>query len=154
MHGGIALDHQVVLDQVVTPAADEGGPARPVKHVPHQTVTAVAVVQVDAHRADSSHRAQVMDVVPAEHVALGRPVAPGVEGSHVGRLLGDVVDVVQFQHVFVAAVEDGRVRGIVDQVVRHAVADAVDVDAGRIGPLQSSEVMDMVVRREIAGRSQ
>ncbi len=64
----------------------------------------------------------MVEVVVADRRAAHGPVAPGVDGPGVVGLVAHAVDLVELDEVVVAAEHDGHVRGVVDQVVRDAVA--------------------------------
>ena len=72
--------------------------------IAHDRVAAVAIVEIDGRRAVPRVVRVVVDVVPPHHVPATGPIAPRVKYSHVGIVNADVVDLVQFQDVFVSAV--------------------------------------------------
>ena len=108
---------------MITPAADEHRPVYLVENISKHFRTAHAVVHVDAHRAHAHTTGVVNEVVP-DPVAAKRPVAARVDRSHVARLLGNVVDFIEFDQMFVTAEQHGTVRMVVNQVVGNAQSDA------------------------------
>ena len=113
--------------------------------LPKTISPAGAVVEVHALAPHRSRAADVVNEVVSDHVAADRPIAAGVEDAHVTRLLANVVDFVQFHHVFVAAEADGPVRGVVDELWAARLPTPWRCIAAGVRPLQPPEVVDMVV---------
>ena len=158
--GALAVDEDVVLRAVVVSAMGEDGAegapaglAAAEEHVAEHRVAAVAVVEVDGGVAVAHRAADVVPVVEADQVAAARRVAPLVESAAVVGFGADVVDLVEFEHMVVAADEDGLVRRIVDQVVRGPVADALEREAVGRSELVLGEAPDVVVDGLVAGRA-
>ena len=89
-----------------------------VEHVADDLRAAEHVVQVHAHAAAALEAVDVVQVVVADDRAAHGPVAAGVDRPGVVGLVAHVVDLVELDHVVVAAEADRHVRGVVDQVVR------------------------------------
>jgi hypothetical protein len=65
---------------------------------------------------------------------LRSPVATRVNGAGVGRRLAHAADVVELEHLIVAAEQNAVERGFVDFVVPHDVAVAADMHARLVHP--------------------
>ena len=145
----------VVFDGVVPSPAQHHGPVDPRKDVAEDGRPARLVVEVDAHDAREfvtalEGRHEVVKVVVADDAAALGPVAPDVERAGVAGVGADVMDLVELQDVVVAPEQDGGVRGVVHQVVRHAVAHAVEKDRGPVSADPAAEMVDVVIDGEVA----
>ena len=98
-------------------------------------IAAVAIVEINAHGVVESLVAgpEIMDEVPAQEVALAGPVPTAVEGTRVASFKQDVADFVGLEAKIVAAVKDGVVGGVVDEIVEHGLTAAADLNAGGVG---------------------
>ena len=145
----VAVYHLVPDDDVLSSAAEHHGAARALEDVACYRIAAVAVVKVHTHREDVAALAvrdrapEVVDAVSDDLVALARPVAPSVKRTRVARLLHDVEDVVPFDQMLVAAVDDRRMGRVVDATADDLVAAAVHRDARRVYALQEGEARDV-----------
>ena len=145
----VAVYHLVPDDDVLSSAAEHHGAARALEDVACYRIAAVAVVKVHAHREDVAALAvrdrapEVVDAVSDDLVALASPVAPSVKRTRVARLLHDVEDVVPFDQMLVAAVDDRRMGRVVDATADDLVAAAVHRDARRVYALQEGEARDV-----------
>ena len=132
--------------------------------LPMTSTPAGVVVQVDAPGEVGRDPAAVLVLAEAEHVvepvvaddraARGDPVAaPGVDGARVLGLQVHVADVVVLDHQVVAAEHDAHAGAVVDQVVRGAVAHAVERDPHAL-LVEHADVVDVVVLGDVLGRSE
>ena len=135
-------------------AADERGARDLVKDVAEDRGRAEHIVEVDPHAPAPAETGDLVHVVVANHRAPHRPVAPGVDRAGVVGLLADVVDLVQLDHVVVAAEHEGHVRGVVDQVVRRPQAHARQRDRGLVHAIPLPVVVNVVVHRFVLGAFQ
>ena len=91
----------------------------------------------------------VADLIPTE-----RPITPGVNGSDVAGLQRDVMNLVELDLMVISTEQNGAVRMLVDQVVRHANSHTAEEDGRNIAlrptPLASEvAVLDhMLTRRQ------
>ena len=147
---------------VVASAAREHGTAGLVEEVTVDGLSAVAVVEVDAlHHHVVLERlapawtplslaqrhavlAEMVQVVPAQHVAATPPVAPRVHARAVAGLEHRALDLVVLHEVLVAAVAHRDVGRVVEVVVLHRHAAAAEPQAGPRDAGEAPAVPDVV----------
>ncbi len=151
MQRRIAVDEQVVLHDAVPPSADECGSRYPIEQVAGDLRSAEHIVQVDPHTSAPLEAVDVVHVVVADDGAAHGPVAAGIDGPGVVRLVANAVDFVQFDEVIVATEPHAHVRGVVNQVVRGTIADPLQRDARPVDSLPAGVVMDVIVLGEMPG---
>src|SRR6185369_15609421 len=88
---------------------------------------------------------QIVEIVVTDDVAPFSIILSHVDGAGIARLQADMMDLVIFEDVLIAAQNDGAMRSVVDQVVCYAVANAGYVDTGGVGPRPLAKIMYAVV---------
>ena len=91
--------------------------------------------------------------MPDNSAAHG-PITTSIDGAGVVRLLTDVINLIEFDQVFVAAKSDGHMWCVMDQVVCDPIANTVNRYSRLIHPLPSTIVMNVVVIGQMTSRFQ
>ncbi|MFM1943117.1 MAG: hypothetical protein RI897_2099 [Verrucomicrobiota bacterium] len=144
----MAIEEDVILDLVITAAAEEDGALDVFEEVAGDGGAADTVVHVDAHGAHAD-AAGIVDEIMDDTVAAVGPIAAGVDGAYVAGFEGDVMDFVEFDAVVIAREEDGAMGMVVDEVVAGEVADAAELDGGDVAFGPPALVMEVVVLDEV-----
>ena len=93
----------------------------------------------------------VKEVMPDDGTARRDPVAAArIDGAGILGLQADVTNVVVFDRQVVAGEHDAHPRPVVDQVVRGAIADAIQADAGPLS-IEHADMMNIVIVRVVLG---
>ena len=115
------------------------------------------IVKVDGlhlHAGLGVNHLEVVEVVETDFVPPGGPVAAGVDGAGVRRVLTHIVDVVVFNDLVIAAVTHCKVRRVVNFVVACTVANTLKADTRGVGGLNTGETLDLIVLRHVIARCQ
>jgi hypothetical protein len=144
-----AIHENVILDEVVPAAPDEGRLARAVEYIADDGYSACRIVEVHGHGAIKARSFDIVKIVVAYNCSPCRPVAAHIKGPDVTSLKADVIYFVKLDHVVVSIELDCIVGAIVNHIVRDVVADAADGDGGPISSVDASEVMYVVVFRAV-----
>ena len=111
-----------------------------------------AVIHIDAHRTAASSGMGVMNVVVANTVASEAIVTTRVDRTDVTGFHRDVVDFIEFNGVVIAAQENCTVGMIVNQVVRHPLANTLHVNRWHIAFRPSSLTLEVAVLDKMSAR--
>ena len=110
------------------------------------------VVEIDGHRAVETGPFDVVEVVVANLRSPRGPVAAHVERADVASFVTDVVDFIQLDRVIIPAEQDRGMGPVVNQVVSHSDANALNADGRAVGPVEPTEMMDVVVFGQVPRR--
>src|ERR1051325_10622568 len=127
----VAVHKDVVDDLVVAPTAQESRALHLEEDIAENLRAAHAVVHVNAHRTHSDAAGVVNEIV-TNSVPLKGVVAPGIDGADVPGLQGDVMDLVEFDEMIVAAEENRAMRVIMNEVVRDEQPHSLQQNRGDI----------------------
>ncbi len=170
MHGRITFVYNIILDDVILPAADmKRSVGNPIEDVSIDMRSACVVIEVDAPyttrclvlqitkigttAGESVSVNIVKTVVPDDVTALG-PIPSHVERTSVLSFLTYVVNLVVLDHMLVAMKQNRSVRRVMNDIVRNTVADAVDIHADQIAFTQHGKMMDVAVLHDVVRRCQ
>src|ERR1017187_3402960 len=114
----------------------------------------MAAVGEDSSKGAAPHRAaNLMPVIVSDDIAAAGRIAAFVKSAAVVGFGADVVHLVEFEDVIVAADKHRLMRRIVDQVMCGPAAHAAQRQAVSGGELMLGETPDVVVQRFMAARS-
>src|SRR6267378_1737535 len=130
-HGVVAIHEDVVEDLVILTATEKGSALHFVEHVAEYLGAAHAIIHVNTHGTHADAAGMVNKVV-ADPIAAISVIASGIDGTDIAGFEGDVVNFIELEQVVVAVEQDGTVRVVVDEIVRGAQANAVELDRRHI----------------------
>src|ERR1051325_4596128 len=122
-----------------------------VKSIPKNFRAAHAIVHLDTHRSHPN-AAGFVNVIVANTISAKRIIAPGINRADVARLQRDMVNFVKLDQMIVAAEKHCRVRMIVNQIMRSALADAAQQNRRDVALGPSALPLEVAVFDKMSAR--